>query len=211
MTRMMTANAIAPPAPRLQARAVASGVVAPVDFTLQAGQCLVVAGPSGAGKTRLLRLLADLDEGSGEVWLDGLARDAMAAPQWRAQVLYQGAESAWWHPNVIGHFPAEQHAAALRLAARLGLGADRLAADLAELSSGERQRAALVRSVLQQPKVLLLDEPSSALDADNVGRMETLLMEQLQAGMALILVTHSQAQAQRLGQATLMVQRRSAS
>lgn len=194
--------------PRLQVRSVSSSVVAPVSFSLQAGQCLAVSGPSGAGKTRLLRLLADLDEGTGEVLLDGVPRSTMAAPAWRAKVLYQGAQSAWWHPSVIEHFDVSQRDTAIALAARLALSAERLAADINELSTGEKQRAALVRSLVKQPAVLLLDEPSSALDADNVARMEQLLREQLRGSMALVLVTHVQQQAQRLADISIQIERR---
>lgn len=201
---------IASSPPRLRAQAIGSAVVASTDITLQAGQCLVVEGPSGAGKTRLLRLLADLDEGQGEAWLDGQARSAMPAPQWRRQVLYQAAEPAWWEATVMAHFPADQHERAVTLAQRLALGEDRLHADLAQLSTGERQRAALVRSLLMQPLVLLLDEPTSALDAANVARVEDLLRDAMSQGMALLLVTHAQEQARRLGNGTLQVVRRSA-
>ena len=203
-------ESIANSPPRLRARAIGSAVVAPTDVTLQAGQCLVVEGPSGAGKTRLLRLLADLDEGQGEAWLDGQPRSAMPAPQWRRQVLYQAAEPAWWEATVMAHFPTDQHARAITLARHLALGEDRLRADLAQLSTGERQRAALVRSLLAQPAVLLLDEPTSALDAANVERVEDLLRDAMGQGMSLLLVTHAQEQARRLGHGTLQVVRRSA-
>jgi ABC-type iron transport system FetAB ATPase subunit len=195
-------------APRLQALDVCSSVVAPLSFSLRAGQCLAIAGPSGAGKTRLLRLLADLDEGGGDVLLDGLPRSAFSAPDWRAKVLYQGAESAWWRPSVLEHFPRDEHEAAVSLAARLALGAERMAADISQLSSGERQRAALVRALLKRPTVLMLDEPSSALDPDNVERMESLLLERLRGGMAMLLVTHSKEQAQRLADGAIKVSRR---
>lgn len=197
-----------PAAPRLRVRGVASALVAPTTFSLAAGHCLVVEGPSGAGKTRLLRLLADLDEGQGEVWLDDRARSAIPAPQWRREVLYQAAQPGWWADSVMAHLPASQHAAAVALAARLALTEDRLHADLAQLSSGERQRAALLRSLLAAPAVLMLDEPTSALDADNVARVEAVLRERLQQGMALILITHAQEQAQRLADARLQVARR---
>lgn len=193
--------------PRLRVADLGSGIVAPLSFSLSAGQCLVVEGVSGAGKTRLLRLLADLDPGLGEAWLDGQPRSTMPAPRWRAQVLYQAAESAWWESTVMAHF-APQREQALALAARLALPAHRLEADLTQLSTGERQRAALLRSLLAQPSVLLLDEPSSALDEDNIARMEAVLQDCLRGGMSLVLVTHSQQQARRLGSATLRIMRR---
>ncbi len=61
--------------------------LAAAGFDLADGECLTVRGPSGAGKTLLLRALADLDPNHGEVHLDGQARDAMPAPQWRRRVV----------------------------------------------------------------------------------------------------------------------------
>lgn len=194
--------------PRLRVQDLGSVVVAPLSFSVQAGQCLAVEGASGAGKTRLLRLIADLDEGQGEAWLEGRPRSAMPAPEWRRQVLYQAAESAWWDSSVMAHLRPQQREAAVALAARLALPASRLDVDLMQLSTGERQRAALIRSLLQQPAVLLLDEPTSALDADNVTRVEAVLREAMQQGIALLLVTHAQEQAQRLASGVLRVMKR---
>ncbi|EIJ48002.1 hypothetical protein GWL_22430 [Herbaspirillum sp. GW103] len=194
--------------PRLRVQDLGSAVVAPLSFSVQAGQCLAVEGASGVGKTRLLRLIADLDEGQGEAWLEGRSRSAMPAPQWRRQVLYQAAEAAWWDSSVMAHLQPQQREAACTLAMRLDLPASRLEADLTQLSTGERQRAALIRSLLQRPAVLMLDEPTSALDADNVARVEAVLREAMQQGMALLLVTHAQEQAQRLASGVLRVMKR---
>lgn len=193
---------------RLQAIGLCSAVVAPVSFGIAAGECLAVSGRSGAGKTRLLRLIADLDEGGGDVMLDGVSRSRFPAPAWRREVIYQSAEPAWWRPSVAEHFKPEEQERAVQLAGRLALPADRLSADIAQLSTGERQRAALVRSLARQPKVLLLDEPTSALDADNVRRVEALLQACMNDGLALMLVTHSQEQAARLACMTIQVERR---
>ncbi|WDZ95807.1 ATP-binding cassette domain-containing protein [Herbaspirillum sp. WKF16] len=208
MTISASNDGILVPCPRLQAIDVCSAVVAPTCFSVAAGQCAVVAGRSGAGKTRLLRLLADLDPGAGEVFLDGKARSAHSAPEWRKKVLYQSADAAWWRPSVIEHLAMEERDAAQVLAEHLHLGKDRLTAAVSELSTGERQRAALIRSLLKRPAVLLLDEPCSALDAENVLRVEALLLSYIRGGMSVLLVTHSKEQAERLADATIEVKRR---
>ncbi|WP_290970003.1 ATP-binding cassette domain-containing protein [Herbaspirillum sp.] len=193
---------------RMEAVGVCSPVVAPVSFSVVAGQCLSVSGRSGAGKTRLLRLVADLDEGGGDVMLDGVSRSAFSAPDWRRQVLYQSAEPAWWRPSVAAHFEPEELELATQLADRLALPAGRLEADISQLSTGERQRAALIRSLAKRPKALLLDEPTSALDADNARRVEALLLDCMNDGLALVLVTHSQEQAARLAGSAILIEPR---
>ena len=75
-----------------------------------------------------------------------------------------------------------------------------LEVDIERLSTGERQRLALVRSLAREPRVLLLDEPTAALDPASVTRAEALLAARLADGMALLIVTHSADQASRLAQ-----------
>jgi ABC-type multidrug transport system ATPase subunit len=84
--------------------------------------------------------------------------------------------------------------------AALGLAPALLDTEIERLSTGERQRLALVRSLARRPRVLLLDEPTGALDPDGVARVEALLREQLAAGMAILVVTHAGEQARRLAQ-----------
>jgi len=78
-----------------------------------------------------------------------------------------------------------------------------LDSDITRLSTGERQRLALIRSLACQPQVLLLDEPTSALDPASTLAVEQLLRSRLEAGLAIVLVTHSEALAGRLGQRCL--------
>ena len=85
------------------------------------------------------------------------------------------------------------------LSARLGVRADLLDAPVAQLSTGEKQRLALVRALLPDPPVLLLDEPTGPLDEDSVTQVETLLRERMASGTSILLVTHNPAQAERLG------------
>lgn len=153
-------------------------------------------GPSGAGKSLLLRLVADLDVGAGDVRLGAHRREAMPAPEWRRRVGLVPAEPGWWAPDVAAHFPAgtSDHGVG-----RLGLPPDVLARAVATLSTGERQRLALLRALARGPDVLLLDEPTSALDPASISAVETLLREALAAGLVLLIVTHDAGVAERLG------------
>jgi UDP-glucose/iron transport system ATP-binding protein len=177
-----------------------SSLAGPFALSLETGSCAAVTGPSGSGKSLFLRMVADLDPNHGEVWLNGRERGAMPAPQWRRQAIYVSAESGWWADRVIDHFSANQRSEVASLAARLGLRADILDAPVAQLSTGEKQRLALLRALVLDPPVLLLDEPTGPLDEDSVVRVETLLRERMAGGTAVLLVTHDPAQAARLGQ-----------
>ncbi|HVE20540.1 MAG TPA: ATP-binding cassette domain-containing protein [Acidocella sp.] len=168
----------------------------PFSFTLAAGDCLVISGPSGIGKSLLLRMIADLDDNTGTILLNGAARDTMPAPHWRRQVMYVAAESGWWADKVREHMQPAAEAAAL--APRLGLRAELLDAPVAQLSTGERQRMALLRAIIRKPAVLLLDEPTSALDQASTLAVETLLTELAAAGTGLVVVSHNEQQAERI-------------
>ena len=78
----------------------------PFDLQLAAGERIMLMGASGAGKSVLLRLIADLDPGLGEVFLQGQPRASFSGPQWRAQVMYLAAEPAWWSTDLAAHFDA---------------------------------------------------------------------------------------------------------
>lgn len=183
---------------RLAARGLRSRFGGPFDFEVQAGECVAIQGPSGAGKSVLLRMLADLDPHEGEVLLDGRAASAMPAPAWRSRVVYQAAEPAWWEASAGEHFAPAQRSFVEEAMAALGLAAGLLDTEIERLSTGERQRLALLRSLAAQPRVLLLDEPTAALDPDSVARAESLLAARLEDGMAILIVTHSAEQARRL-------------
>lgn len=167
----------------------------PIDLAVPAGACVSLGGPSGAGKTLLLRALADLDPHAGRVLLDDAACDAMPAPVWRRQVAMLPAESQWWHDRVGPHLTGVD---AARLAA-LGFAPDVLEWEIRRLSTGERQRLAVARVLANRPRALLLDEPTASLDAANIDRVEAILAAyRVEAGAATIWVSHDPAQRARV-------------
>jgi len=172
-----------------------TGLIGPVSLTVPAGSCVGLTGPSGVGKSLLLRAIADLDPNRGDVTLNGQDRAAMAAPDWRRLVALLPAESGWWAERVGAHFaPTPDMSPVLQ---DLGLpGA--MSWEVARLSTGERQRLALARALQAAPKALLLDEPTAALDAEARDAVEALIRTQMEAGVAVLLVTHDPAQATRL-------------
>jgi ABC-type iron transport system FetAB ATPase subunit len=168
----------------------------PLDLAVAAGECVTVSGPSGAGKTLLLRAIADLDESAGRVTLGGEDRDAMPAPEWRRRVALLMAESVWWRETVGEHFAPLDRA----LLQRLGFPTDVATWAVSRLSSGERQRLGLARLLTNRPRALLLDEPTANLDRDNIARVETIVAEYREQNDAAVLwVTHDAEQAARVG------------
>ena len=168
----------------------------PISFSVSASECVVISGPSGAGKTHLLRAIADLDPHAGELFLDGVKSTLFSPPLWRKQVGFLPARSNWWYEKVGQHF---DHIAEGCLE---GLGFTRSVLDwsVSRLSTGERQRLALVRILSNQCKALLLDEPTAALDTENVLRAEELIkVYRQQGGTAVVWVSHDPAQIERMG------------
>lgn len=184
-------------AARLRFAGLRSRLAGPFDLEVEAGECVAITGASGSGKSLLLRMVADLDPNEGEAWLDGAARSGMSAPAWRRRVAYVAAESGWWADMVAAHFP--DRAAALALAPALGLKPALFEGHVLRLSTGEKQRLALLRSLLARPPVLLLDEPTGALDGASQAMVEAVLAERLSDGAAVLIVTHDPGQAARLG------------
>ena len=184
------------PGPLFTLRGIYSERLSPVSLDLAAGECAAVLGPSGAGKSLLLRQIADLDPGHGEAELGGRRRSGMRGHEWRRQVMYCQAEAGWWDDLVARHFT--DRARALAIMQRLGLSADKLDSLVHELSTGERQRLGLVRALALAPRVLLLDEPTAALDQAATDQVEAELRRYLEGGAGILMVTHSPAQAERL-------------
>ena len=197
-----------PPSPDLSGlsvRGLKSPWAGPFELDLGAGEPLAVLGASGAGKSLLLRMIADLDPCEGAVRLNGVDRAALSGPQWRRRAPYVAAEPGWWGDSIKDHFALADRADAAELAERLRLDRSLMDAPPMRLSTGERQRWALIRALVLQSPLLLLDEPTGSLDPVSVAAVEALLIERARAGAAIILVTHDLAQALRLGARTLVV------
>lgn len=176
-------------------------------FEVGDGECMAVEGPSGTGKTRLLRAIADLDDVPGHVFLDGAERSEMPASQWRRQVRFAAAEPGWWGETPRGSLlpPGGDLARVSKLVTDLGLDADILDRPLAQLSTGERLRLALARALVDQPRVLLLDEPTGALDPASAALAEELIRYQVLAGRTVIIVSHDRGQIDRLAHVRLQL------
>ena len=177
--------------------------VGPLDLRMAHGECVVISGPSGAGKTLLLRAIADLDEHSGEVSLDGVFCRALSAHEWRTIVGLLPSESQWWYERIGEHFAENVNETLLD---ELGFGPEVMEWEVARCSTGERQRLGLLRLLQQDPKVLLLDEPTASLDAANTMRVEKLI-ERLrrEQGIVVMWVTHDAAQASRVATRKLTI------
>lgn len=192
------------PAVRASALAKSFGrraAVAGVDVVLDAGDCLALFGPNGAGKTTLVRLLAGLLKPSaGEVRIQGydVRRDARA----RARVGLISHHSMLYAPltaleNVL--FAARLYGLAdARAAAVRALDAmrvlDRANVPLRTLSRGMQQRVSIARAMVQEPAVVLLDEPYSGLDEVGAQALTSLLQSLKSRGATLVVVTHNVAE-----------------
>lgn len=169
-----------------------------VSLAVNAGDRLGIVGPSGAGKTTLLRVLAGLQPlAAGSLALAGQAWEGVAPEQWRRQVVWVPAE-----PRLLGMPVAAAIAYPLRLqnvpeatvrsrleavCQQFQIPADWGDRPEGQLSTGQRQRVALARAAILQPQVLLLDEPTGALDSGTVRQLQEPLQE---VAVALVIASH---------------------
>jgi spermidine/putrescine transport system ATP-binding protein len=176
-----------------------------IDLHAQEGEFLTLLGPSGCGKTTCLRLLSGLEQpDAGAVFLAG--RDVTASPPYRRQVnqVFQ-SYALFPHLNVqenIAFGLRMQRVPAAEIKRRVGAVVELVAlGELtqrrpAQLSGGQRQRVALARALVCEPKVLLLDEPLSALDARLRAQVRAELRQlQRRLELTFIFVTHDQEEA----------------
>lgn len=167
-----------------------------LSLQLPARYLLALLGPNGAGKSTLLRILAGaLRPSSGEVRTAGAAWGSPAARRLTGFL----AHESFLHPSLtvlenlryyaaLYALPAPAPARALATVHAAHLAAWRVG----ELSQGMRQKAALARSLLHEPRVLLLDEPFASLDRATVAELQTTLAELRDRGMLLIVSTHTE-------------------
>jgi ABC-type Fe3+/spermidine/putrescine transport system ATPase subunit len=181
-----------------------------VSLRVAAGETVALLGRSGSGKSTLLKWVAGLEPAdAGSVWWDG--EDITAWPPERRGFALMFQDFALFphldvRDNVAfglveqGQGKAAARAQAEAMLVRFGLG-DRARARVWTLSCGEQQRVALARALITRPRVLLLDEPFSALDAALREQLRTEFRDRIQAaGMAAILVTHDESEARAMAQ-----------
>jgi len=185
---------------------VETSVLRGVDLTIAKGESVAIAGPSGCGKSTLLNIIGTLDRPtSGRVALDGREVSTLTETQLaevRSQVV--GFVFQLHHllpqcsilenvlvPTLVAKGADGVEARARTLLDRVGLG-QRLSHRPGQLSGGECQRAAVVRALINRPKLLLADEPTGSLDRTNAESLAALLGElNREEGVALIYVTHA--------------------
>jgi ABC-type nitrate/sulfonate/bicarbonate transport system ATPase subunit len=177
-----------------------------ISVIVPAGRTESIIGPSGSGKTTLLLAAAGLKPlDSGEVLLEGSGitagdtRIGLVLQQYGLFPWFTAAENAALGLRVRGVRRGAREAAACSLMKRVGL-ADRARSFPAELSGGEQQRVAIARGISLEPRLLLMDEPFSALDAMTRESLQDLLLRLLrERPLSAVVVTHSIEEAAFLG------------
>jgi ABC-type Fe3+/spermidine/putrescine transport system ATPase subunit len=180
-------------------------VLRDISLEIAEGEFLTILGESGSGKTTLLRIIAGFENAtSGELWMGGERLDGQPPYRRRVNTVFQ-------HYALFPHLTVEQNVAyALRVAKRPEAEIEQRVADAldkvkmtahapkkpSQISGGQAQRVALARALVNRPRLLLLDEPLSALDA-NLRRQMQLELKSLQreVGIAFVFVTHDQEEA----------------
>jgi ABC-type Fe3+/spermidine/putrescine transport system ATPase subunit len=185
-----------------------ASVLRNVSVEISEGEFLTVLGESGSGKTTLLRLIAGFEQlDSGEIWMEGERLDLLPAYRRRVNTVFQNY-ALFTHLSVFenvayglrvrkiskSEIPArvEQALAMVKMSAFAN-------ASPRKISGGQQQRVALARALVNRPRMLLLDEPLSALDANLRRQMQTELKSlQRQLGISFVFVTHDQDEAMAL-------------
>ncbi len=205
--------------PLLEARGVGrklgpKWLLHPVTLSISPGQRLTLQGPSGSGKTLLLRCLAMLDPCDvGEIYWSGNQVRGGFVPRFRGHVIYLHQRPVLFEGTVLDNlqqpFALHVHRGShfdrsriVKLLAAVERPENLLNQPAQELSGGESQLVALLRAIQLNPEVLLLDEPTAALDADATRMVEQIVSNWCAGGerpRALVWVTHDPQQAVRVG------------
>lgn len=180
-------------------------VLKKVSFEIEQGKFYTLLGPSGCGKTTILRLIAGFSEPtSGEILFDGKVINKVPANKRKVNTVFQDY-ALFPHMDVyenvafglkIKKLPKEQIDVKVREALRLVQLSGLEERQISEMSGGQRQRVAIARALVNEPEILLLDEPLSALDLKLRTAMQSELRElQKRLGITFIFVTHDQEEA----------------
>jgi ABC-type cobalamin/Fe3+-siderophores transport system ATPase subunit len=197
------------PLPRIETEtlAVARGgrvVLRGIDLRVHAGEVTALVGPSGAGKSSLLRCIVRLDEpASGRVLVDGQDAAGLEPCDLRRRVGLVAQAPVMLPGDVRGNLayglpgPADLEGAL----AATGLDPSFMHRPARELSGGEAARVAVARALTREPVALLLDEPTAALDREAAAPVEALVRDLARRGLGILIVTHDEAQAERVADA----------
>ena len=171
-----------------------------VDFSIERGEICVIVGPSGAGKTTLLNILGGMDSAtSGHIFLDGTDISGFNEKQLTAYRRYDVGFVFQFY-NLVPNLTALENVELANLVSRdpldaktvltsVGLG-DRLQNFPAQLSGGEQQRVAIARALAKNPKLLLCDEPTGALDSKSGAQVIELFQSLNDEGVSVLMITH---------------------
>ena len=164
-----------------------------VSLDVADGEVVVIIGPSGCGKSTLLRTINGLEPiNSGQILFDGtdLAAPGVSWPEVRRRIgmVFQSYE-LFPHLTVMGNLTLAPGLGAGESRARVGL-ADRADDYPRQLSGGQRQRVAIVRALMMNPEILLLDEVTASLDPEMVREVLDVVLELARTGMTMLIVTH---------------------
>ncbi len=194
MTRLKMTHSI-PSGLALTLHDLSYGLLAPCSLRIEPGEIVCLSGSSGSGKSRLLRAIADLDPHTGEVYLGEYPQTTTPAHCWRQWVMLVPADSQWWADTVSEHFQQPSMADVQDL----GFDSEVLNWPVSRLSSGEKQRLALLRALSYQPRALLLDEPTANLDGETCVQVEAWLSERAKnTALPVLWVAHNPAQIERV-------------
>ncbi len=187
-------------------------VLKDVSFNIPAGEIIAIMGPSGSGKTTIMNIVGLLDRASaGQIWLNGKEvtldmPDAVLAHLRAATVGFvfqsfnllpkMSALSNVTLPSIYSNNKAYAHARAVKILHQVGLGS-RLLHKPSELSGGEKQRVAIARALMNDPQIILADEPTGNLDSTSGQEIMNVLCDLQAKGKTVVVITHDEAIAKR--------------